>query len=174
MAALQQRLIEHLNHAGRENGNLFATYDQMVAFGISRRLVAKTIDEAEQLNLIEVHRFARENFTKAYPLRFRLTFLPDKVVNEANVYYGEATHEWRRVTEEQARKITGRKKRISMFRSGTQPVPQTTQIGARSGTLDGSKIAENCDSSRVPEVERLFRSPCTGPGGHQSEMEKFK
>ncbi len=37
--------LEHLAHAGRENGHLKATYDQLEEYGISRRLIPRTIGE---------------------------------------------------------------------------------------------------------------------------------
>ena len=45
-------LIEGCNHAGRENGALKATYDQLELFGLSRRLIRSAITEAEFLGLI--------------------------------------------------------------------------------------------------------------------------
>ncbi len=52
-------LVEHMNHAGKENGNLMATYDQMVAWGIGRRFVNDAIAEAEFLGLIRADRGGR-------------------------------------------------------------------------------------------------------------------
>jgi hypothetical protein len=49
-------LIEHMNHAGTENGRLKATYAQLEAFGLSSRLIASAIEEAEKVGLIECHR----------------------------------------------------------------------------------------------------------------------
>ena len=106
-------LIEHLQHSGSENGNLRATYNQLVAFGIRRGSIRPAIDQAERLGLVECHREPRRTFTDDYPLRLRLTFLPDKVINDkGQAYYGSPTDDWRKITGEKATEITGRKFRI--------------------------------------------------------------
>jgi hypothetical protein len=46
--------IEHMAHAGTENGNLIITYDDFAAFGIRRSSVAKAIRDAEALGWIKV------------------------------------------------------------------------------------------------------------------------
>lgn len=48
--------IEHLNHAGRENGNLRATYEQLERFGIGARYVAAAIQQAEDAGLVACQR----------------------------------------------------------------------------------------------------------------------
>ena len=106
-------MIEHLQHSGTANGDLRATYNQLVAFGIRRASIRPAIDQGEQLGLVECHREPRLTFTDDYPLRFRLTFLPDKVINERKqAYYGSPTDEWRKITGEKAAEITGTKFRI--------------------------------------------------------------
>ena len=47
-------MIEHCNHAGRENGNLQATYEQLSRNGISRKRIAGAIREAVERGLVEV------------------------------------------------------------------------------------------------------------------------
>jgi hypothetical protein len=92
-------LIEHMAHAGTENGRLLATYDQLVAWGIGRRFVHQAIAQAEQLRLLEVTRGGRKKFAETHLTRFRLTFLPDRNIDAitGNVYYGAPTNEWRAV-----------------------------------------------------------------------------
>jgi hypothetical protein len=98
-------MIEQLNHAGQENGNLCATYDQLVDFGIPRRLVHRTITEAERLKLIDVERGGRKNSGISPLSRFTITFFPmRKAGNGAQGFY-EPTHEWRSITEEEAQRI---------------------------------------------------------------------
>ena len=46
-------LVEHMNHAGTENGNLAATYDQLVAYGCTRGRINAAIAEGCYLGLID-------------------------------------------------------------------------------------------------------------------------
>jgi|HubBroStandDraft_6_1064221.scaffolds.fasta_scaffold904455_1 hypothetical protein len=83
--------IEHMRHAGQENGNLVALYDDLVKFGIGRRFLSKTISEGEEKRLIVVdHGLCMANGKRA-PSRFRLTYLPTKEE--------PATDEWKRYRE---------------------------------------------------------------------------
>ncbi len=84
--------IEHRNHAGRENGSLMATYDQLSEFGLSRRTICAAIDEAEFLGLVKTVRGGRWADTNR-PSFFRLTFYADK--SEC-----PATNEWKGKTKE--------------------------------------------------------------------------
>jgi len=76
-------LIDHMNHAGTENGNLMATYDQLVKFGFSRRKIGAAIEEAEKLGLIRCKRG-----WKRRPSTYRLTFYPNRDRNPP-------TNEWK-------------------------------------------------------------------------------
>jgi hypothetical protein len=49
-------MIEHCNHAGRENGKLQATYDQLSASGLARKRIASAIREAVDRGLVDVTR----------------------------------------------------------------------------------------------------------------------
>jgi hypothetical protein len=69
--------IEHRNHAGRENGNLKATYDQLVDFGLTRSEIRGAIQEAKFLGLIKHTPGGRWAQTNT-PSTFRLTFYADK------------------------------------------------------------------------------------------------
>lgn len=66
-------LIEHMNHAATENGNLKATYEQLVQFGFSRRKIVGAIEEAERLGLVRCQRG-----WKRRPSTYRLTFYPGR------------------------------------------------------------------------------------------------
>ena len=52
-------MVEHKNHAGTENGNLMATYDQLVPWGLTRSEIRAAIDEAEFLGLVRFERGGR-------------------------------------------------------------------------------------------------------------------
>lgn len=70
-------IVEHGNQGGRENGNLHAPYDQLVPWGLSRRLIRKATMEAEFLGLLRVERGGRWAGTNV-PSTYRLTFYADR------------------------------------------------------------------------------------------------
>lgn len=90
-------LVDHMNHAGTENGNLMATYDQQVTWGASRPCLKDSIDEATFLGLIRVDPGGRWAGTNE-PSRYRLTWLYDDR-NDAL-----PTSQWKGVTEEDIKK----------------------------------------------------------------------
>ena len=109
-------LIEHMNHAGTENGNLMATYKQLVRFGFSRRKIGDAIEEAEKLGLIRCQRG-----WKRRPSTYRLTFYPDRDRSPP-------TNEWKKYTREIESSVPP---------CGTKEVPpcgtKTTPYGATVG-----------------------------------------
>jgi hypothetical protein len=92
---LERIEIEHLDHCGKENGNLVVTFDQFVEFGIRRASVAAGIRELVAGGFIEITVPGRGGTGPwRRPSRFRITFLP---VN------GTApTHEWRALPRQTA------------------------------------------------------------------------
>ena len=86
--------VEHMNHAGTENGNLIMPYNQLQRdWRIPRRLIRRTIEEAARRGLIEERRGLRLGYAKAAPTRFRLTFRPTREGNPPQ--WRAATNEWR-------------------------------------------------------------------------------
>ena len=65
---------EHLSKGGFENGHLKATYDQLASAGVARRLINRTISEAEAFGLIRVERGGRKGCVN-HLSTFLLTFL---------------------------------------------------------------------------------------------------
>jgi hypothetical protein len=99
--------LDHMAHAGSENGHLHATYGQLQGWGIPRTSISRAVGHLERLGLIAVTRGGYRAYAKTNPTRYRLTYLPDKQVNEWDqTYYGSPTNDWKRVTEQQARSIT--------------------------------------------------------------------
>ena len=86
-------LIEHMNHAGTENENLKATYDQLVAYGLTRSAIRMAVEEAKFLGLIRFRRGGRWASTNQ-PSTYRLTFLADRDGNPP-------TNEWKGKTEDE-------------------------------------------------------------------------
>ena len=84
--------VEHMNHAATENGNLKATYDQLVAYGLTRSEIRAATEEAQFLGLIRFKRGGRWAGTNQ-PSTYRLTFKADRDGNPP-------TNEWKGKTEE--------------------------------------------------------------------------
>ena len=92
-------MIEHQNHAGRENGNLKATYDQLVEYGLSRPLIKASILEAGFLGLVKVTyeggRYAGNNQPSTYRLTFYASRDAAPPTNEWKGKTTEAIREWK-------------------------------------------------------------------------------
>jgi hypothetical protein len=106
---LMERLeLEHMMHAGKENGRLKVSYSQFVEWGIGRRFIRPTIDEGVRLGFIEVTPGLK---LKEVPNAYRLTYLATNERTETGTTEWHApTNEWRsreiRITS--ARRCTGR------------------------------------------------------------------
>lgn len=85
--------IEHRKHAGRENGRLYATHEQLREYGMTGDCIRPAVEEAEFLGFIKAERGGRWNGTNT-PSRYTLTFY-------ATHDDQAATNDWRRVTEAQ-------------------------------------------------------------------------
>ena len=118
-------LIEHMNHAGTENGNLKATYDQLDEFGLTRGTISDAVDEAFFLGLIRLERGGRWAGTNQ-PSIYRLTFYADK-------YGAPATNEWKGKTPEaidawKADRTADRKRQEAAKKQDSQTKTSTTVV----------------------------------------------
>jgi hypothetical protein len=177
-------LVEQMAHAGLENGNLLAPFDQLEAWGIGRRLIADAVDEAEALGLIGVRRGGRKGLVANHLSTYRLTFYATRCTPEgtAKPYWSGPTNEWQRfktadevdaaiaaaraAREKQRRSLKNRKQ----VHEG-EPVPvhegelvQCTKVNCKS-----AKSAENRQIATVHESEPLYistrdREPPAGAG----------
>jgi hypothetical protein len=149
-----------MRHGGAENGDLLATYDQLV--GISRRLIKPTIQEAEQRKLIEVRWGMRKAYAKNNPTRFRLTYLAARVVSEdGKPYYAEPTDEWRQYRVTKFDVPEGELKKAQMGNHNSSQM----------GTVD-AKDARDPAAPKVPNEEPYSISRvgvAGGPGGPGSD-----
>lgn len=113
--------IEHRNHAGLENGNLKATYDQLVEYGLTRSGIKAAILEAEFLGLLKVTfeggRFAGNNQPSAYRLTFYRTHDGSPATNEWKGKTEEAIKEWK--LDQAVQKKRGRERRKKQNSSAT-------------------------------------------------------
>ena len=85
-------MVEHMNHAGTENGNLIATYDQLAQWRLTRSRIQPSTVEADFLGLLRIVRGGRWAQSNR-PSTYRLTFLPDRNGNPP-------TNEWKGKTIE--------------------------------------------------------------------------
>ena len=70
-------MIEHMAHAGTENGNLAVTYADFVAFGCRREALAHAITEAVATGLLLITEKGRRSAgLDRWPNRFALGWLP--------------------------------------------------------------------------------------------------
>ena len=103
--------VEHMNHAGTDNGNLKATYDQLVGYGLTRSEIRMAVEEATYLGLIRFKRGGRWAGTNQ-PSTYRLTFLADRdsnpPTNEWKVKTEDAISVWK---QEQAQRLRTRRSR---------------------------------------------------------------
>lgn len=86
---LYRLCMEHMAHAGTENGNLTCTYSNFETYGIRRATIAASIRRLEVLGFIEVTergRISRAEYK--FPARYRLTFVQGNI---------PATNEWQQV-----------------------------------------------------------------------------
>jgi hypothetical protein len=78
LRALNRIMVEHMAHAGTENGQLIVTYDDFAGYGIRRPSIGSAIKELECLGWITVKRGRSYDGTKE-PNLFYLTWLPNSV-----------------------------------------------------------------------------------------------
>ena len=124
-------LIEHMNHAGTENGRLMATYNQLSEYGLSRRLVSEAVREAEFLGLIRVNhggRLADSN----QPSTYRLTFYAGRdgspATNEWKGKTAEVIKEWKRDQAAQKKRAKERRKKQNSSATSRTTVVQLSEL----------------------------------------------
>ncbi len=123
-------LVESANHAGRKNGALMATYDQLVAYGLTRSEVPAAIAEAEGLGLIHVEHGGRYNMTNK-PSVFTLTFY-------AHRDGAPPTNDWRRVTDENVAGMKRRRRREKQKLMSKSRTTVVRKVALRS--IPGGKV----------------------------------
>ena len=111
--------VDHMNHAGTENGNLMATYDQLREYGCPRSEIRAAVDEAVFLGLVKVKRGGRWAESNQ-PSTYRLTYYADRdgrpATNEWKGKTVEAIAAWK---EDRARLPSTRHKRSKKQNAGT-------------------------------------------------------
>ena len=122
-------MLEHCRHAGQENGNLMATYDQLVDYGLTRNCVAAAIWEAEKLGLIKCRHGGRYHRSNE-PSRYTLTWIGTLDSPAANPWKGKDEHDVER-SRKPARHI--RKKAVRTPRSAITVISEVRLPRVRAG-----------------------------------------
>ncbi len=104
-------MVEHCNHAGKENGRLAVSWDAFEAVGIHRGMIQQTLEEVTRLGFVEIVDRGHRGYGAALGRRaiFRLTFAG--VVNSER--WGRPTNEWASIISEDDSRLRGRKVRTS-------------------------------------------------------------
>lgn len=183
LAKILERIeIEHMRHAGRENGHLIVSYDQLVEHGVSRRTIRGSIDLGVALGLLEVRQSGEWAGDVRTPNMYRLTYLPEKDRKAP-------TDEWEGIENDKASVLIAEyqnglsKKQTPSARTCTPPVPKpavnTPSTSAKTckspvpkrtlPLISGRKSAEP-DGERSHSVSHHTRSDATAPAPSLQEQ----
>ena len=140
-------IVDHMNHAGQENGNLKAPYDQLVTFGLTRSRIASAVHEAEYLRLIRVERGGRWAGSNR-PSTYELTFLHKQRPTPT-----PPANDWKKTTEQEVAKFqkpARQKNRIPSSQSDTAVVRKVELPSAdsRGGNSEKPQKSANARSSQ--------------------------
>ena len=154
--------VEHLAHAGTENGRLLATYDQLSAYGIGRQYIAGAISEAEKRGIVRVERGARRGVVDSDVNRFRLTYFWSAVKASGLWDWKPPTDDWKCFTARHPVKHLPPARKIAL-QKGTVTVPKGELLTVPKGELTPSINVENIGILKVPKGEPPSIS---GAGGY--------
>jgi hypothetical protein len=138
--------VEHLRHAGNENGSLLAPYGQLVGFGIGRRLIHASIAEAEQRGLVRVDRGGRRGVVMTEVNRFRLTYMWSRKKIGGFWDWTPPTDDWKQYSG-------GTRVGRNSARRCTVTVHESELVTVHQGELASSQAIENIDTGIVHEGE---------------------
>jgi hypothetical protein len=96
--ALDRIMVEHMDHAGQENGRLKVTWQDFEKFGVHRSLIKQALVELTAVGLIAIEQPGRRPHgpDRGDPTQYRLTHL--SVCEPAN--FRPPTNEWKRFEED--------------------------------------------------------------------------
>ncbi len=137
-------MIEHMHHAGTENGNLLAPYNQLVKFGIPRSEISKAIDALIASGFVEVARGERLG-GRPGASRYRLTWLPKAEGTPA-------TNRWRQVTRDD---VSNRRQERHDYEAKKKQHKQLRKGVAGNKTKNAPDGAEILEDVREAEPENV-------------------
>lgn len=156
LANILERLeIEHMRHAGKENGNLFVSFDQFVAAGVSRKVIRAAEAAGEALGLLVVTRSETIVGNIRGASKYRLTYVPEKGRRAP-------TDEWQGITDEKAAAIVADFQSVASQKRGSS-YPR----GTRTSSPFGQKAASTSSPFGQSPVTQGERSSISATS-HQS------
>lgn len=124
--ALDRILLEHMAHAGTENGNLIVTHADFIEHGVTPRYLAEALAGLEFLGFVKcTFRGGRWNGTNQ-PSRYWLSFIPDWRLNHP-------TNRWKLITAEEIK--TWRAMRKEYRHDVAEWKPDSERTPQRGGTV---------------------------------------
>jgi len=147
--------IEWAHHGGTTNGKLVVTFAQFIEYGLYRDAIAPSIREVGALGFAEVTQRGRAgNADFRRPSEYRVTYLPTADA--------PPTHEWRQITEDDAKMIAQGARRAgsnsanSVTPKNRKPVPET-----------GPTLVQKTGPSLSPET-----GPCQSGNRTETPVQK--
>jgi hypothetical protein len=129
--------LEHMHHAGGENGRLPCTYTDFAQAGIRRRSVSLAIQQCEALGFLEVT--TRGGLSRAgskWPSLYRLTY-PTGSSSSA-----QPTHDWRKIkTRDEALSVLRFCSQNSKSRGRKRPTLRRAENAPPAKAVPGAKVA---------------------------------
>ncbi|MFC3078197.1 hypothetical protein ACFODL_08885 [Phenylobacterium terrae] len=127
--------VEHMRHAGTQNGKLAVTYDDFAEWGVRRASVALTIRQGLALGFLEVTRKGYKSAAEfRVPSLYRLTYVWGRKPGSREAE--EPTDEWRRLDEDgaaNALREAATSRDIDRRRAGASGEPATSGALPRLG-----------------------------------------
>jgi hypothetical protein len=156
-------IVEHLAHAGTENGNLITTYSDFQQFGLRRRSsIAPAIIEAETLGIIDVVERGGSAYAEfRNPSRYALAWLDRKDGTPP-------TNRWKKFeTMADASKAVHEALALAKLkkaaRKNDKPVTKTSMTGIKYETSAGYKSDAGLSNEPVTNLGLLSISPREAP-----------
>lgn len=155
-------MIEHMNHAGRENGRLRATHEQLRAYGLTADKIRRAVEECAELGLISFTRGGRWAGTNR-PSTYRLTFYADANGNPA-------TNDWKAASGRMRAKA--KTESCSVFKEYRTPTSRSTGASACESTggevIDLSEVTKSARTPTSRSASISWRG--TGGQGHPQNI----
>jgi hypothetical protein len=161
MTILERLEVEHMRHAGKENGNLCVSYDQLVEAGVSRKMIRAAENAGEALGLLAVKPSETLQGNIRGASEYRLTYVPEKGRRAPS-------DEWLDVSREKAEAIVAAFQKVAAQKRGPS-YPRATRTSSPFGKLQGSTSSPFAQTpvthGEHPSISATSRRTSTETGG---------